>query len=397
MLTTPTTAQLSANIVSQIAAKLSQSVPFLPKAFIHVLASSVAGVVVILFRYSGFVFLQLFVAYATDQPTTVNGKIIRPLREWGRLIGVGDPRPAEQAQHKISVTVTTQLGELPAGTALLFPSTGVYYETNAVVALNAPTVTVHVRAVSDKAGGDGSGTIGNLQNGDVLEFANSPPNVVSKAPVTGQLVTGADAETTEEYRTRIIARFQAKPQGGAAADYRAWAQEVPGIVNVYPYAGYPGEVDVYCEATAASSGSDDGFPTEPQKSAVREAVYFDIDGLASRAPVNAAVNVLPIFRAAFTVQIAALQPDSPETRAAIETGINEHLRSLEPFIVGLSVLPRKDRITQANVGAVVDGIAAARAASVASVTLLENGQPLTARSLTKGEKAKLASGGVSYS
>ncbi len=389
-LPTPSTQQLSDNIIAQIAAQLSQSVPFLPKAFINVLAKVLAGTILILWKYVGFVFLQLFVAYATDELTTINGKAVRPLREWGRLIGVGDPLPATQAQHSISVTVTAQVGSLASGTALLYPATGVIYETVAVAVLNAPTVTVTVRAVSDQSGGDGSGSIGNLQNGDVLEFANPPPNVTGKATVSGQLDNGADAEDTEVYRARIISRFQAKPQGGAYADYRAWAQVVPGILGVYPYAGYPGEVDVYVEASAASSGSPDGIPTDAQLTAVGEAIDLDVDGVASLRQVNAAVNPLAITRTGFDVAVNALDtPDPVSTKAAIVEGVDEHLRSLEPFIKGLSVLPRKDRVTQANVAAVVDGIVSAAGGTVASIALLESGQPLTARTLANGEKAKL--------
>lgn len=389
-LPTPSTQQLSDNIIAQIAAQLSQSVPFLPKAFINVLAKVLAGTILILWKYVGFVFLQLFVAYATDELTTINGKAVRPLREWGRLIGVGDPLPATQAQHSISVTVTAQVGSLASGTALLYPATGVIYETVAVAVLNAPTVTVTVRAVSDQSGGDGSGSIGNLQNGDVLEFANPPPNVTGKATVSGQLDNGADAEDTEVYRARIISRFQAKPQGGAYADYRAWAEVVPGVLSVYPYAGDPGEVDVYVEATVASSGNPDGIPTQDQLDAVGDAIELDVDGVASLRPVNAAVNTLPIIRSGFGIVVVALDvPDPVATKARIETGVDEALHALEPFIGGLSVLPRKDRVSQANVAAVVDGIVSAAGGTVASVILTENGVPLTARNLGAGEKAKL--------
>ena len=90
-LTTPTTKQISDNIISQIEATISQSVPLLPKAFIRVLAKALAGVVTILYKYAGFIFLQMFVRYASFSETTINGKTLTPLVEWGRLIGVGDP------------------------------------------------------------------------------------------------------------------------------------------------------------------------------------------------------------------------------------------------------------------------------------------------------------------
>lgn len=382
----PTVGQLSSNITNQLSSSLSQAVPFLPKAFINVLASVLAGAVVLLFKYCGWVFLQLFVAYASDEPTTVNGKVIRPLREWGRLIGVGDPLPAVQAQHAITVRVTAQIGNLAAGTALLYPATGVIYETVAVVALNASTVPARVRAVSDQAGGDGSGSIGNLQLNDVLEFANPPPNVVSKASISGLEVAGTDAEKTEIYRARIIARFQARPQGGAYADYRAWALDVPGIVNVYPYtSALPGVVEVYCEADVASSGSPDGIPTAPQLAAVYNAIQLDVSGIATRRPAGAAVNVLPITRAGFAVTITGLTPDTPETRAAIKAGIAEYLLTREPYIEGLSVLPKNNRITEAAVAGIVDGIVDANAASVIKLELGTG----TAYDLHNGEKAKL--------
>jgi uncharacterized phage protein gp47/JayE len=385
-LPSPSVQQLSDNIIAQIAASLSQSVPFLPKAFINVLAKVLAAVVVILWKYVGFVFLQLFVQYASDGLTTVNGKVIRPLREWGRLIGVGDPLPAEQAQYSITVSVTLLTGNLPAGTALLFPPSGVYYETVAVVPLTSPTVPVTIRAVSDQSGGDGSGAIGNMQPGAQVEFANPLPNVVSKATVVAQVVAGADAEDVEVYRARIISRFQARPQGGAYADYRAWALDVPGIVHVYPYAStLPGVVDVYAEASVASSGSPDGIPTGGQLTQVLTAINLDVAGIATRRPVGAAVRALPITRTGFPVTITGLTPDTPATRAAIKSGISEYLLSREPYIEGLSVLPKNNRITEAAIAGIVDGIVDANAASVVALSLGTG----PAYDLQNGEKAKL--------
>lgn len=386
-LSTPTTQELSDTIVSQISTSIGQSVPLLPKAFIRVLAKVLAGVVVLLWKYCGFIFLQLFVAYATDLPTTINGKVIRPLVEWGRLIGIGDPNPATQAELWINVVVKNQTGFLPARTFLVRAESGVIYQTVAEVPLNAATVPVKIRAASDQTGGDGSGTIGNLQPGDVVEFSNSLPNVSRKATVTAQAVTGEDAEQIEVYRARITKRFQATPQGGAYADYQEWALEVPGIVNVYPYTSpNPGQVDVYVEASVASSGSPDGIPTGAQLTAVRDSINLDVSGVATRRPANAAVDVLPITRAAFTVTITGLTPDESDTRDAIKEGIAEYLATREPFIEGLSVLPKNNRITEAAIAGIVDGIVDSKAASVVSVSLASG----PAYDLSAGQKAKLS-------
>lgn len=388
---TPTTADLSTQIIGQIGAQIGQSIPILPKAFVNVLAKVLAGIFILLFKYANFSFLQMFVAYASDRETTVNGRKLIPLVELGRLFGVGDPEPATRAELNLTVTVLNQVGSLAAGQQIVRSESGFVYIVLSAVALNAPTVTVRVRAISSPNLGDGSGTTGNLQPGDVVEFANTPAGVGTKAVVLSQAVTAADAETTDRYRGRILQRVQRRPQGGAYADYQQWAEEVLGIVNVYPYAGElpggsgPGVVDVYVEADEASSGSPDGIPTGPQLAAVLAAVNLDIGGIATRRPVNAAPNVLPITRRGFDLVVSGLSPDTPETRDAIIEGIDELLRSCEPYIDGLSVLPRKDRITDAAAGGVVDSIVNAKGATVTTVALT----PGPAYTLAHGEKAKL--------
>jgi len=384
-LATPTTREINDQIVGHLAASLSQSIPILPKAFARVLAWVLAGVFILLFKYSGWIALQLFVAHASDQETTVNGKKLIPLVEWGVLLGVGRPLLGTRAEHMVSVTVTNQVGSLPANTTLFRSETRVIYQTVAAIALDAPTIQLRIKAIGDESGGDGSGDIGNLTNGDELTFANQPPNVGRIATVVSQVATGADAETSDAYRARIVRRVQRRPQGGAYADYQAWGEEVEGIVHVYPYAGDPGEVDVYVEASEESSGDPDGIPTAPQLAAVLESIELNEAGLATRRPVNAALNVLPITRQAFTVTISGLDPDTVENKGAIKDGLDEYLRSREPFIVGLSSLPREDRITEAAISGIVDSIVNAQGATVTIVTMT----PGPAYTLGPGELAKL--------
>lgn len=392
-LVTPTTSQVANNVIVQLEASLSQTIPLLPKAFSRVLAKSLSGVVVTLYKYAGFNLLQQFVSSASFGETEVNGRLIRPLVEWGRLIGAGDPLPATQAELTVSVTVTNPSGSLPGGSQLLHASTGVVYQTVAAVLLDAETVTVTARATSDQAGGDGAGTVGNLEVGQMLQFASPLPNVATNATVTGASVVGADGEAEDVYRARIIRRFQRRAQGGAYADYRAWGT-VAGIRNVYPYTGAPGEVDVYVETTSTP----DGIPDSAQLAAVLTSIEYDPEespsptGLANRRPVNAAVNVLPITRTAFDVDIAGFEADDPPAvLEAIEQGLDEFLRAREPYIVGLSALPRLDRVTQGFVAGVVNEIAEANGASVASVTLRRSGVTILQYNLQHGELAKLGS------
>jgi len=260
---------------------------------------------------------------------------------------------------------------------------------------------VSIRANGDQDGTGGVGTQGNLQVGDELTFAGTPANVQSTVTVASITTTAADAETGEEYRARVWATSQAKPQGGAYADYRAWAESVEGIIHAYPYTSdTPGIVDVYCEASLATADDTDGTPTAAQLTAIGVAINLDVAGKATRRPVNDAVNVQSITRTGFDVGIDGLDAvadgDDASMQDAIEAALDEWFRSREPYIEGLSVFPRKDSITQAEVAGVVVSVVNARGGVVGAITIAESAVTFTARYLENGEKAKLASGQPVY-
>ena len=389
-LTTPTTKDISDNIIAQLEASLNQTIPLLPKSFLRVLAKALAGVFVLLYKYGGFMFLQIFVRTASANETTVNGRIVTPLIEWGRLIGVGDPAAATQAELLINITVESRTGTLHSGSQLVSTDNGVTYITIGAVLLNAPTVQATIRAVSDQGGAGGAGAIGNLDPGATVSFANPLANVSRNAVVVSQVVTGSDAESTEAYRQRVIDRFQKRPQGGAYADYELWGGEPAGIINVYPYTSdCPGQVDVYVEATPDSSGDPDGIPTPAQLQEVLDYIELDQNGLASRRPANALVNAFPITRTGFDIRVTGLLVDDlAGVQASITPAIEEYFLDREPFIDGLSILPRRDRITRSAIGGVVDDIVSAAGGIFSSVIVSQAGVNLELYSLGIGEKSK---------
>jgi len=391
-LQTPTTKEISDNIIAQLEASLNQSIPLLPKAFLRVLAKALAGVFILLYKYAGFMFLQIFVQTASSKETNVNGVLLSPLLQWGRLIGIGDPVAATKAELLIDVFVQNQTGTLPSGTQLINSDNGVTYITIGAVNLNASTVQATIRASADQQGGGGSGAIGNLQVGDIVSFANPLANVSRNAEVDAQTVTGANAESTEAYRQRIVDKFQKRPQGGAYADYEGWGEEVVGIINVYPYTGDPGEVDLYSEATVASSGSADGVPTAAQLTAVLNSVELDQNDKATRRPVNAFVNSYAITRTGFDVVVDGIVVDDlAAVEAAVILAVTQYFLAREPYIIGLGIPPRRDRITQGAVISIVDNIVSASGGVFDTVTVEESGTIVTIYELGIGEKAKAAS------
>lgn len=391
-LETPTTQDLAGTILAQLEAALNQSIPLLPRSFLRVLAKTLAGVFILLYKYAGFSLLQSFVRTASFTGTEVNGTWVSPLIEWGNLIGVGDPVGATTAELLIEITVENQGEALPAGSQLLNTATGVTYITIGAVLLNAATVSATMRAVSDQTGGGGAGVIGNLDPGAVVSFANPLPDIARAATVLSQVATAADAEAPEVYRQRVLDRYQKRLQGGAYADYEAWGEETAGILNTYPYTGAPGEVDVYSEATAASSGDPDGIPTVAQLEAVLASITVDSGGLASRRNANTFVNSLPIARTGFNVLVSGITGvDSlAEVQAEITTAATEYFLSVEPFIVGLSIPPRRDQLTRTRLSAIVEDLVTAAGGTFVSATFVQTGGAgaLEVYALGEGEKAK---------
>ena len=391
-LNTTTTSEIYNNIIAQLEASLSETIPFLPKAFERVLAKALAGVFILLYKYAGYIFLQMFVQTASNQETVILGKTINPLVFWGRLVGTGDPDPGTQAELSLTVTVTNQVGSLPSGSQLLGDSNGVTYVTLGSVLLDASTVTATVRAVAGQSGGGGYGVIGNLSPSDTVSFADPLANVARTTVVASQDVTGANPEDTEVYRQRILDRFQKRPQGGADADYEIWGEEVAGIINVYPYTGDPGQVNVYSEATEASSGSADGIPTAAQLTAVLDSINSNVNGYPNRRNVNAFVNSNPITRQSFDVTVTGITgvDDPAQVQSDVDTAVKEYFKEAEPFIDGLTVPPRTDKITATKLVGIVDDIVSAANGTFTSLTMaITSGEGnITEYTLAEGEKAK---------
>lgn len=387
---TPTTSEISDNIVAQISAQIAQAVPLMPKSFIRVLARALAGVIVVLYKYAGFIWLQMFVRTASDQNTTINGVVVNPLKEWGRLVGIDDPKASTQAVLAISIPVLTQGGTLTSGTQLINTSTGVVYLLTGDVELNSSTATGVVTAAGDQSGGDGSGTIGNVADGTTLNFVSSLPTVSTSVTVTSTITTGANAEESDAYRQRILDRFQKRPQGGAYADYEQWGEEASGIANVYPYTSEtPGQVDLYVE----SSTEVDGIPTNAQLQAVLDAVELDDNGLATRRPAGALVNAFPITRLSFDIRILGISVPSnlAGVKSQIESAVSEHLLQREPYIVGLDVGTRMDLITTTAIGGIISDIVTAAGGYFTDIKVSQDTADISLYILGVGEKAKAGS------
>lgn len=208
--------------------------------------------------------------------------------------------PAAYAAGPITVT-GVDAAVVPTGTSLQ-RGDGATYTTTADATVAGGTATVQVSA-------DVAGASGNAGSGTRLSFVQPLAGISASTLVTlAGLTQGADQESDEALRDRILARIRKPPQGGAAGDYIAWALEVPGVTRAWVY---PLENGVGTVVVRFVRDNDVSFiPDSTEVAAVQ--TYID-----ERRPVTAQVTVLAPTPVAINMTIA-LTPNTTAVREAVQ-------------------------------------------------------------------------------
>ncbi|MCP3475156.1 baseplate J/gp47 family protein [Bradyrhizobium sp. CCGUVB1N3] len=222
---------------------------------------------------------------------------------------------ATLAQGTASFQGTTGGGLIPTGTLLQSalgippgsdsPNTVVSYELlDDVVVSTATASTGNIRCLD-------AGSFGNLPTGSVLSMPQTIAGASQFAEVL-ELNGGADPETDDQLRARILRRIRQPPMGGAAYDYEAWALAVPGVTRAWcaPLEMGIGTVTIrfMMDDLRASNG---GFPLPADITAVK--AYIDqmrpvaVKDVFVEAPIPYPINL----------RISYLDWDDGSTRASI--------------------------------------------------------------------------------
>lgn len=385
-----TAQEISDAIVTQMMTSLETTIPLLPKTFTRVLAKVLGMVFVSLYAFAGWILMQMFVRYASNEPIKVGSTTITPLQEWGRLVGKTQS-PGTRAELTVVVTVNTQGGTLYSGERISNPANQMIYTVIGSVPLNADTVFAQIRATK-------ASIAGNVDVGTTLQFVKAPSGVDKDVGVWQVNTPGVEPTTTEEYREEILEWFMARPQGGAMQDYRDWAEEVDDVKNAYPYSGWDnaqipgttgaGQVFVYIESKTAT----DGIPNSTLLDAVKDHIEHDESGLAARRGINTYVYCLAITRKSFDVLISGLVAKNIDAvKAEIETAISEYMLGREPGgQSGYTVLPpKRDIVQRGDITGIASRIAAKYNGWISDAYLILNGSNISNSYLQEGEKAKL--------
>ena len=397
----PTTQEQFEIFLANLEARLNQTSPLNDKAFNRVLAAMEA---------MGFTSLAKFAAYNVKQVLAITA------------FGDGlDVLGAEYGVTRKAAEATVLTATLPGTNGTVIPQTidfigeanGVRYFLDSSETIGTPTSGVAELTMTAET----LGVVGNLQAGDTLAIGTQvagAETVATVAVITGQTVailnTGAEEETDEAYRVRILDEIRAVSGGGNAADYRSWAQEVAGIARAYPFPGLPiwtqaesspPDRTVYIEAD--DTINIDGVAPQSLLDEVRTNITTDpVTGLA-RQPLGLTDDTLfveSIIRTPLFVEITDLSVSADletKAKAEVEDALSAYFLLIKPFVDGLdSSIDRNDKITDLTISNVVQDSLSANGGTASSVRFGRTAiETLTEYELSPGELSKLG-GTVTY-
>lgn len=217
----------------------------LNNAVLRILATVLAGLV---WGEYGFIswLARMFVPWTAEDEY---------LEGWAALKGVYRKDAVAAAGRFTVASGCTDGSPLPAGTTIT-RSDGLAYRTTAAATAAGGAVSAPITCAT-------KGGTGNADAGITLTISGTVDGIPAGGTAATALTGGADQESNDDLRTRMLAAYAAPPQGGDRADYVQWAEEVAGVTRAWvaPNGAGAGTVLLYTmwdEAEAAHGGFPQG-------------------------------------------------------------------------------------------------------------------------------------------
>lgn len=301
----PTLAQLIERTDAEVESRLATG-PLLRRSVLGVLSRVVAGAAHLMFGFLDWASRQML-------PHTAEGA---ELERWSEIKGI-TRKPAISAEGTIELAGVNG-SVAPDGTELR-RSDGVLYRTTSSATIVDGLATATVEASEPGVGG-------NATAGTKLAIRQPVAGFQANTTVLAPgLIDGADEESDEDLRERLLNALANPPHGGSEADYVTWALEVPAVTRAWAYKAYLGLGTV--GVTFVVDDDPNGLIPSPAK--VAEVQAYIEDG---RRPVTADVFVFAPVAQPVDLLIRLI-PDSPTTRTAVLESLDDMFnRDAEPGV-----------------------------------------------------------------
>jgi uncharacterized phage protein gp47/JayE len=302
----PTLTQLTDRISADFQTRITGANTALRRSVLKVLARVLAGAFHLAYGFLYYMSKQLF-ASSSDQDY-----LDRIASEYG-IVRVA----ASKATGSGAVTGTSDL-VIPSG-MVLQSTAGVEYVTTTSEILVGSAAILTLEA--SEAGIDG-----NDEAGTVLSFTSPIAGVSSTCTVDSDGLTGgADSESDDALRARVLARKRLPPHGGSRQDYIGWAKEVSGVTRAWCFSEYAGVGTV--ALAFVRDGDTSIIPSAADRAAVADYIVEHVDpgtGFTVGIPVTAepGFSVLDLTSLVVNFDIS-VYPNSSEVQVSVEDALEE--------------------------------------------------------------------------
>lgn len=220
----PTLTELREKSRTQLQAELRKTGALLRYSNMRVLADADAGLAHLHYGYLDYIALQSTPFNATDEW----------LSGWAGLKSVyqNPANPASTPSYEFSGTAGTSVNK----GAVLRRGDGYLYrlEENVTIGINGKGIGKLTAILPDIIDAPtGGGIDGNADAGTTLTLDVSLPGIDASGVMIEPATGGADIETQENFRARMLLAYQSPPQGGSDTDYEQWALAVPGVTRCW--------------------------------------------------------------------------------------------------------------------------------------------------------------------
>lgn len=217
----PTLTQLVDRISSDFKTRITGASTLVRRATLKAIARTLAGAFHLMYGFVNYISEQLFAASADQTYLDLIAS------EYG-IIRIA----ATKATGSGSVTGTNAL--IVTEDSVLQSADGYRYLVTADATIAGGTATVAFEA--EEAGADS-----NDDPSVALTFVSPIAGISSTLAVDAIGISGgADEETDDAMRERVLARKRNPPHGGAEQDYVNWAKEVAGVTRAWVFSEYAG-------------------------------------------------------------------------------------------------------------------------------------------------------------
>ena len=259
---TPTLDTVRANNRAYIIGRLNQ--PLIPNDYPRVLADANAGNAHLNLQYLDWQANQLL-------PDTAQKRF---LDKWANIYlvnadGSRGRKAATYAAGTVTLVATVYGTILPVDSILTSLNAGetLSFQVTAATSIGTAATPVPVRALQ-------AGAASNLEVGTPLSLSVTAPGISAASALAVSLSGGADEESDDELRARLLARIRQPPMGGDADDYVAWALEIAGVTRAWCAPKEMGvgtvTIRIMCDDLRATSDPlTNGFPLQSDLDAVK--------------------------------------------------------------------------------------------------------------------------------